>query len=439
MTSSRLHLARRMARAALAGLLLLALPAAPAAADPAGVFATAAEIARAESRLDTEGGRAFLARALRGLDRVPDPFAAAGPEVLRFGWLTHEIEPPDDTLREAVLKLRRDSSAMRDQALAFALTGEARHAETALALMRAWAEAHTPVNFYDYDPDFAAGTHRGQTRGFRSDRPWNFGLDSIWQAYGLANAADALVLLESAGAAIGEDDGALIRGWLRDLAAATNAGFHAWTRWADAHARPGWKSRLGLAPPPEENASVIRYRSDNHLSWALVGLLAAAAALDDPALAAYALEGGVWDDGRSGPYANPSTLPEMIERAILPGGQIYDEAIGRAPPIGYGLFHLEALALAARIAAHRFDRDVWRHRGADGAGLIDAFRRYAPYLTGQMRSPSAAESHPVRARWLFALSPAGFGGADREALLAAAPLGAHWTHVLGPARLLFAP
>lgn len=421
--------------------LLIAAPSV-AAPTPPGLFAGADDLARARARRDPAGLGAFLNRTRRATAAPPPPFTAAEPMALRFGWL-EETAPPGTTLRQAVDMLQAGSAVMRDLALGFALTGRKDFARRAMELMADWARRHTVVNFYDFNPDFARATHDGATRGFESARPWNFGLDSMWQCYGLINAADAWLLLGAHGGRPESADAALIEAWLLRLVEGVNAGFHAWTRWADANGGNAAHFHNAMPAPARsgESAAYERHRSDNHLSWSLAGLLAGAAALGDRRLADYALDGGSWRDRRAGAYANPSPITAVVDRAIEIGedgpGRIYEERIGRTPRIGYALFHLEAMSLAARIAGLHFGRDVWRTTGADGVGMLDAFRRYAPYLEGVRTSPDPRESDGVRARWLFALSPQGFGGADRPRLLAARALAHSMSHAIGPAALLF--
>lgn len=385
-----------------------------------GLFVTETEVDAARSAIRREERERFLVHLEALVTREPDPFMIDDPLSLRFGWDAPEAR---DALTGAVAMLKRDMAAARDLALGFTLTRHASHAKAAWRYLDRWAAYHTPVNFYDYDPDFDAGTHRGQTEGWGSFRPWNFGLDAIWQCYGLINAADAVVLLRDAPRSAGQTE---VMGWLRNLTAAVDSGFHAWTRWADAH--------------PDAGRSYERYRTDNHLSWAQVGLLASAVAQGNATLIDYVMRGDIWDNGRSGPYANPSPLPTVITEAIemVPDtnrGRIFEERIVRSPLIGYALFHLEAMSLAARIAAVHDIDDLW-HDTATGTRLLAAFRRYAPYLKGQKKSPDPAERRRP-GRWLFALSPDDFAKEDRASLLQATPLGTHYSHVLGPARLLF--
>lgn len=433
---------RRSARAlALAlGLAALALPGVDAAArDPIGVFATADDLARARRRLDAETRRpdrraAFAKEVAAARARPADPFVHDGPETMRFGHAERRLQPPDDTIPEMETKLRRDTDAMRTLALSAALEGDPRDRAAALRLMRRWAREHTVVNVYDYDPDFVAARIAGMTEGFHSARPWNFALAVMWQTYGLINASDAYLLLSRTGPGLNAADRAALSDWIRRLAEGVNSSLHAWTRWAD-----GSEARRRAAG---ETAPVARrYRADNHVSWALAGLLAAAAALDDRALADYALHGAEWRDRRAGRQANSTPLLRLLDLAIEAGpepetaGRIYEERLPRDPPVGYALFHLQALALAARIAEIHFATDLWRFRGADGAGLLDSFGRYRAYLAGDRTSPDPDER--MGQPWLFALSPPGFGGPERAALLAAKPLPAHLSHAIGPVDLLF--
>lgn len=427
-----------LVRGAVAGLAA-AVATAPCAVLAAGLFATAADLERMR---DPSGHAAALRadladRAEAAAAAVPEPFHAVDMSAIRFGW-REPAEPPDDTLREAVDRLHRDTDRMRTLALDAALGGPRAHADAAVAMMLAWAERHTPVNVYDFNPDFAAAALEGGTDGFESDRPWNFGLDAIWQAYGLMNAADAWLLLRRQGHPFEPSEAARIRDWLLRLTEAVNSGFHAWTRWADANAGGGaaFHATSSTADLPSESAGYVRHRSDNHLSWALAGLLAGAVALEDDDLAAYVLDGGVWRDRRAGAYANPSPIGAVIDRAVGADGTMFEETIERSPRIAYALFHLEAMSLAARMAAVHYDRDVWSLQGADGAGMLDAFRRYAPYARGDRPSPDPAETGGVAGRWLFALSPPGYGGAERDRLRAARPVDLFMSHAVGPARLL---
>ncbi len=327
-------------------------------------------------------------RANSSLEREANPFAMNVQEIT-FGWCGSAGE---DTLAEATGRLEQESDWMRTLALEFALTGEEEYGEKATEMMVAWAEDHTEVNMYDFNPDFSSASIDGQTDGFCSDRPWNFVLDGMWQAYGLINAADAYLLLTRSGFELSSEEDDAIRDWLLRLTEAVNSSFHGWTRWADHHPNAG---------------SYERYRSDNHLSWSLAGLLAAAAALGDEDLAHYVLHGGEWTDRRAGAYENPSYVRDVIRRAIEGDeegerGRFYEEKILRDPPVGYSLFHLWALVLVAQIAELHFDDDLWTFT-ADGSGSIrDAYDRYVDFVLGERESPEPSQDGDMTSRsWHF--------------------------------------
>ncbi|HEX8539655.1 MAG TPA: alginate lyase family protein, partial [Cystobacter sp.] len=236
----------------------------------------------------------------------------------------------------------------------------------------------------------------GQTADYCSDRPWNFALDALFQAYGLINASDAYVLLKRNGYPLSASDDAAVREWLRKSAEAVNSSFQAWTRWADAH---------------PTSSAYTRYRSDNHLSWALAGLLAASVALEDSALAGYVLDGTSWTDRRNGAYANPSHIKDVINRAIESGtgsaneGRVYEEKILRDPALGYSLFHLWAMSLVAQTAEVNYARPgFWNYVAPNGGSLSKAYQRYTAFILGERASPQAGEAPPTSYAWLYELA-----------------------------------
>ncbi|MFK7985934.1 MAG: alginate lyase family protein [Sandaracinaceae bacterium] len=401
----------------------------------AGLFITRAELERARGRAASGAedfqaqGRAVASRAAAAREAVADPFTMADITQIRFGWCGNRAgDDVDDTLGEATEGFMRDSDRMRSMALHYALTSDASSGDAAVSMMRTWADEHTEVNLHDLGVDFAGAGLDDQTEGYCSDRPWNFALDAMWQAYGLMNASDAYLLLVRNGYSLSDDDRTALRAWIRRVAEAVNASHQAWTRWADAH---------------PSSSSFERYRSDNHLSWAMTGLISAAAALDDEALAAYVISGGSFRD-RGGDYANPSSIREVIDLAIEPDGRIYEERILRDPPVGYSLFHLWAMAVVARVAEVHFDQtgddSLWTYTGSDGAGLRDAFRRYAGYIEGTLDSPEPSqEGERGEYRWLWEFAAAAYGDPADRALLDA---GSRQTWILqsvGPVALMIGP
>jgi hypothetical protein len=314
-------------------------------------------------------------RANTALNATANPFYMANVSGIRFNWCSEDSDGVDNSLKDAQRKLDKDSDLIRTLALEFALTNNEPYAVKAIEMMKAWAERSTPVNVYDFNPDFNQASIDGMTTGYCSDRPWNFALDVMWQTYGLINFSDAYLLLVHNGYDIGPDD-ALIRNLIRRYAEAVNSSFHCWTKWADAH---------------PSSSSFTRYRSDNHLSWCLAGLLSAGTALGDENLISYVLNGASYEDSRGGPYKNPSHIGSVIDYAIEANGRIYEELIMRDPPIGYSFFHLWALSLVARIDEIHFGNGVWNMAGSDGGNLFKAYERYAPFVLGQTSSPAPSQ------------------------------------------------
>ncbi len=365
----------------------------PPPADGAGVFIRVADLERAQERavggtpLFESQASLVASRAESALGLVADPFHMDDVTQIRFGWC-ESPDDVDDTLREATSKFTDESASIRALALRYAMDGDPAYADKATALMLTWAAEQTVINLHDLGVDFENATLDDQTDGYCSDRPWNFALDAMWQTYGLINVSDAYLLLTRNGYGLSPEDDATLRAWILRVTEAVNASHLSWTKWADAHPNSG---------------SYERYRSDNHLSWCLAGLIAAAAALEDDALASYVLDGGSWTDSRSGAYANPSSIRAVIDWAIEPDGRVYEEKILRDPPIGYSLFHLWAMMLVARTAEVHFDDSaLWDYPGDDGGGLEAVHDRYAGFILGTKTSPEPEqEGDLLGERWIY--------------------------------------
>ena len=322
------------------------------------------------------------------LNSTPDPFFMDNIKQITFGWCDKPAGK-DDTLKELTGKLNHDSSQARDLAVAYLLSGDERYADKAKAFLLAWVNGSSLVNVYDFNIDFKATTFDGVEEGF-CNNSWNMALDSMWQTYGLINFSDVYIILTRNGYVLPESEHESIRNWLQHkLLPAVNAGCHAWTRRADAH---------------PQSKVYQRYRSDNHLSWCLAGWSAAAAALDDDKLWKYAYQGGVYDDGRSGPYANPSNFEAHVGYAIYPSGEIYDQAVRSSSHKGlfYGNFSLWSMALAAQIAEVHRGIDYWTYTGSQGGSLKTAFDFYAPFTAGDVPAPDAKEkTDPAFFRFVY--------------------------------------
>jgi hypothetical protein len=363
-------------------LLFLAVSPVTAGSPPA-LFISINQLDKVRSRLNQApyAGQfsTLIGLANSYLGWTASPFQMTEIDQIRYGWCVNYAQAPDDTLRDLTEKLRSDSDRIRNLALAGLLTGNTEYYRVARTQLMAWVNQSTLVNLYDLGIDFSSAMITGATTGYCSDRPWNFALDTMWQGYGLINFSDAYIILSRNWDGLTEAEDAAIRSWLRKLAAATNSGFHAWTRWADLH---------------KSSSAFTGYRSDNHLSWALAGITAAAAALQDPVIWNYVLAGGTWDDGKSGPYANPSHLRDLIDRAIYSNGKIYDQNARAAEYKGffYGCFHLWALSIVTQITEVHRGESFWNHAGADGGTLSLALDYYAPYVAADVSIPDANET-----------------------------------------------
>jgi hypothetical protein len=402
------------------------------AGRPPALFLSAGQLVEVRRRLDQHPHAAqwSTVRKLAEADLgwSPKPFRMDDINKIRFGWC-EAIAAPDDTLRELTDRLQKDSNRIRQLAVAGLLSGDVRFFEAARNAMRMCAEQSTLLNLYHLGIDFRNAAVTGATSGYCSDRPWNFALDAMWQCYGLINFADAYIILSRNSDVLGPVDDALLRNWLRELAAATNSGFHAWTRWADLH---------------PSSSSYVRYRSDNHLSWALAGIAAAAAALDDPRIWNYVLSGGSWDDGWSGNYANPSHLRDLLDRVILSDGKIYDQDVraGEHKGFNYACFHAWALTLLLQIAEVHRGEHLWNHAGADGGTMAAALLYYAPYVSQITPLPDSLETtDPTFFRFMYEVSTmkSWSKGTMRERLMAARDVSARNQLIgqsIGPVTLL---
>lgn len=359
-----------------------------------GLFVSRANLSEVKRRIQ-EGAQpyataysSFIGVANNSLELSPDPFHMDNIGDITFGWCSSP-GGEDDSLNDLVSKLLKDSSRARNLAIAFLLTDDQRYADKAKAFMNAWIEHGTLVNYYKFNIDFNRASFDGIEQGF-CNKSWNMALDSIWQAYGLINFSDAYAILTRNGYSISEPEKSLLGSWIRnDLLPATNSSCHAWTRWADAH---------------PTSSSYTRYRSDNHLSWCVAGWAAAAAALNDEAIWKYAFNGGEFDDGFSGMYANPSSFEAQIGRAILSTGEIYDQQVREEEHKGvhYGYFSMWALSLAAQIAEVHKGINYWTFIGSQGGSLAAAYDYYAPYCSGDLAPPDPEEANNLsNFRYLF--------------------------------------
>lgn len=346
----------------------------------AGVFITRADLDRAKIRAvsSTQPYRSnynvLKSRADTALSATPSPFYMERTNYLsniKYGWSWSSCPDTNvndnNSLNDAVSKLESQGDTTRTLALQYALTGDIRYADKSKTFLLSWANGSTPVNMYDFFKNTSSwdGGLNGDD-GTTCMRPWNMALDAMFQGYGLINFADSYALLTRNGYVLTASEDAAIRSYLYRLTGAVSSSYHAWSRWADAH----------NCTSSNSSETCVRYRSDNHLSWGQAPILAAAASLNDQAMADYVLVGTAWNDGRSGLVTNGSPMKYVLNRAILSNGQIYDEApssVGGIGREGYAFYHLWAMQIAARIDDVHFNQGLWEYKGSDGKGLEEAY------------------------------------------------------------------
>ncbi|RLT93679.1 alginate lyase family protein [Ketobacter sp.] len=399
-----------------------------------GLFVSRANLAVVKQRIQAGEQpyaafyESFLRQANSSLTRSPNPFRMADVKDITFGWCG-TAGGADDTLNDLVKKITDDSHLARNLAVAYLLSDDVRFADKAREFMLAWATSSTLFNIYDFNVDFKNASFDGIEEGF-CNNSWNMALDSMWQGYGLINFSDVYAILTRNGYSLSATDRTVLQGWLgQELFPAMNAGCHAWTRWADNHTGSG---------------AYTRYRSDNHLSWCVAGWASAAAALNHGAMWDYTFKGGVYDDGHSGPYANPSNFEAQVGYAVSQGGEIYDQAVRSSSHKGlfYGNFSLWSLALAAQIAEVHQGVNYWTFAGKQGGSLLTAFDYYARYTAGDLAPPDPEETtDPAFFRFLYEMLVGNEGlSAERDALYRRARQSAARTQVLsqsiGPVSLL---
>ncbi len=268
----------------------------------------------------------------------PDPFVLAA-DTFDFGWCRQPER--NKTLKDLSSRLEHQSSFARDMAQLYIYTGDTEALKATYQMIKAWSEQSTLFNAYNLRMRPEEADFPGKEDGF-CNRSWNMMLDSIWQTYGLINFSQVYLTLKKHGEAIALKEEQIVNldQWLiDDLAAAVNAGFHAWTRWADAH--------------PNSRAH-MRYRADNHIAWSLAGLAAAAQATKNRELMNYVVLGTPYKG-----YANPSHLTAFVELAINEQGEVYDEQVraGQHKGFFYANFSLWA-TLHSMISAKSFYSEV---------------------------------------------------------------------------------
>ncbi|MGB1090896.1 MAG: alginate lyase family protein [Oceanobacter sp.] len=340
------------------------------------------------------------------------PFKLDPGATFDYGWC--EPKPRPNTLKKLADKLQEESAGYRDLAHYYLFTGHTESLRLASQGLLDWVHQSDLFNAYQLGMDTEQNWFPGIEEGF-CNRSWNMMLDSMWQGYGLLNFSQLYWILDhekQSSKVISEAEQKEIRTWLKySLVPAVNGGFHAWTRWADAH---------------PQSSAYQRYRSDNHLPWSQVGLAAAGFALGDTQLVNYVYQGGSYDDGYSGVYQNPSPLGQVITKSIKADGEVYDEKI-RDPEnkgFAYAMFSLIPQTMMAHLAeTHLNDKSWWTFKGPSGGSILDGLRHYAPWVAGERPLTNPLEkTSPSFYRFIYRilLSKSWLSDADREIFIRAA-------------------
>ena len=235
----------------------------------------------------------------------------------------------------------------RYHALSFLGTKEQKYLDSAMAFLNAYAKS-APMLGSDETLDYSAPTIDGQ-----SDLGLNIALPltAFCELYSLLYPY------------LSEEDKVAMEKWIRIGAALVKKGHEYWI------ANDYYDHQYG----------------NNHLTCHLMGLIAAAYALEDDALLAYVLDGA----------QNPAHLSEMIERAILmkgdevwyrdtdadfTDGEIYDRyRVVQNNGFFYAIYHLKFLTNSAVMLKNN-GADYFAFVGKNGENLLLPYHAYEEYL-----------------------------------------------------------
>lgn len=235
----------------------------------------------------------------------------------------------------------------RYHAVTFLGTGEQKYLDSALAFLNAYARS-TPMLGSDETLDYSAPTIDGQS---------DLGLNI---AAPLVAFCDVYSLLYPY---LADSDKVEMTKWIKVGAALIRKGHEYWI------ANDYYDHQYG----------------NNHLSSHLMGLIAAAYAIEDDELLAYALDG----------EKNPAHFAEMIERAILmkgdevwyrdtdsdfTDGEIYDRyRVVQNNGFFYAIYHLKFLTNGAVMLKNN-GLDYFSFVGKNGENLLLPYHAYEEYL-----------------------------------------------------------
>ena len=294
----------------------------------------------------------------------PDPAKPDGlPFIRKDGHYNRALVGQGD--REHFGELKRAVHAL---ALGYYFTGEARYAEHAVALLRAWfLDPATRMNPHLAHAQAVPGGPDGRAPGLIEFRD-------------MPQLVDALGLLE---------------------------GSSAWTA-ADRRAMRDWLGPYYEWLLTNENARAEDRATNNHGTWF------------DVQVTALALYLGKTVDARR---VAERFGERRIAAQVRPDGSQPRE-LGRADSWGYSVFNVAAMLSMAELA-ERVGVDLWKFKAADGRSIRAALDYLTPYLDGKRPWPhGGGPDHPVRPAQLagpLIRAVRGFGPEPYQRLLESLP------------------
>ena len=246
---------------------------------------------------------------------------------------------PESRLDTDSPRFLRFADAVESLTLAYTFSRDAKYANRAATLLRAWfLDPATRMNPNLRFAQAIPGVTEGRGIGIIDTR-------------NLATIVDDVLLLRDA------------PGWSRDDDAAIRAWCRTFLDW------------LIASPQGKEEA----IQANNHGTWYDAQVASLALFVGDTALARRTIvEAG----------------PKRIAAQIAPDGS-QPEELARTRPIHYSLFNIEPFARLAELGRH-VDVDLWHYRAPNGAGIHEAVLFVAPYLDSarKWKGAEVVPAHP---------------------------------------------
>lgn len=284
----------------------------------------------AKAKEGAEPWASALARIQKHADEAPAPSPFLGSSATKYR-----------------LRACQELILARYHALSFLATAEKKYLDGAMEYLNAYSRSN-PMLGSDETLDYSAPTIDGQ-----SDLGLNIALPltSFCEVYSLLYPY------------LSEEDKAYMGKWIRIGAELVKKGHEYWIA----------------------NEYYDRQYGNNHLTCHLMGLIAAAYAIEDDELLAYALDA----------EKNPAHFAEMIDRAILmegdevwyrdidsnfTPGEIYDRyRVVQNNGFAYAIYHLKFLTNSAAMLKNN-GVDFFSYVGKNGENLLLPYHAYAEYM-----------------------------------------------------------